>query len=84
MTSTTPRPTRLRRALEDVRIVRLCFIDPSDGGDVYRDSVSLEWRGADEGGSWRLQSWALDCRMDLYSCSFTYFPADPANGDQFR
>lgn len=71
------------RAVESGEIDRLGFIDPSDGGDVHRYSVNAEWRGKADTGHWSAQAYALDYRMDLYS-NFTYFLADPVNGDQFR
>lgn len=71
------------RAVESGQIGRYGFIDPSDGGEVHRYSASLEWRRGDASQRWRVQGYALDYRMDLYS-NFTYFLADPVNGDQFR
>lgn len=71
------------RAVQSGQISRLGFIDPTDGGAVRRYSLNTEWRGLSDRGNWRVQTYALYYKMDLFS-DFTYFLNDPVNGDQFN
>ncbi len=71
------------RAVESGEIDELGFIDPSDGGEVRRYSLNAELRRPTEDGHWSAEAYALRYKMDLYS-NFTYFLADPVNGDQFE
>lgn len=59
-------------------------IDPTDGGQSRRNSVSMDWtQTLSENSEWRFSSWYMDYALDLYS-NFTYFDADPVRGDQFQ
>lgn len=58
-------------------------LDPTDGGIASRYSLSLEGRTALDGGSFRLDAYAIKSRLSLFS-NFTFFKDDAVNGDQFR
>lgn len=71
------------RAVADGSLGRLGAIDPSDGGDTARSSLSYALRRrAAGGGQFELNAFAVRSRLDLYS-NLTYFLRDPVNGDQF-
>lgn len=72
-----------QRAIESGQIDRLGFIDPTVGGDTQRYSLSFQGRGRNDDSSWDYSLYAIDYALDLYS-NFTYFLADPVNGDQFE
>lgn len=72
-----------QRAIESGQIDRLGFIDPTVGGDTQRYSLSFQGRGRNDSSSWDYSLYAIDYALDLYS-NFTYFLADPVNGDQFE
>lgn len=72
-----------RRAVEDGRIDRFGFVDPSDGGDTARQSLSADWTRRYSDGMFKLNTYLIRSRLDLYS-NFTYFLDDPVNGDQFQ
>lgn len=71
------------RAIADGRLDRLGFVDPTDGGDSERFSVTLNstWQHGD--AETRLDAYAFTYQLNLFS-NFTYFLDDPVNGDQFE
>ena len=70
------------RAAQDGAIGRFGFVDPSNGGETHR--YSLSGQGHRRFGERRLDysAWAMDYRLQLFS-NFTY-ALDPVNGDQFE
>jgi TonB dependent receptor/TonB-dependent Receptor Plug Domain len=71
------------RAIADGTLVsRFDAIDNTDGGESHRYSLSGAWQKADATSSTRVNAWLSGSSLDLYS-NFTYFLADPVNGDQF-
>jgi len=69
------------RAVESGDLSRFGYIDPTDGGETHRYSLSGDWwRQVGEGRLTAL-AYAIDYRLDLIS-NFTYF-LDQADGDQF-
>lgn len=72
------------RAVASGELDRLGAIDPSDGGDTARSSLSYALRKRNAGGSglFELNAFVVRSRLDLYS-NLTYFLNDPVNGDQF-
>ncbi|MEO6750850.1 MAG: TonB-dependent receptor [Opitutus sp.] len=64
-------------------IDRFGLIDPSDGGDSQRYSLTAEWHRRNSAGSTRVMAYGFFYEMDLFS-NFTYFLADPVRGDQFE
>jgi len=62
---------------------RFDSLDPSDGGNTSRVSLSGEWhRNADDGSSTRVSAYAMRYRLQLWS-NFTYALDRPVEGDQF-
>jgi outer membrane receptor protein involved in Fe transport len=71
------------RAVESGQIGRFSAIDPSDGGDSSRYSLSFNKQHKDQHGGWKMSAYAVRSSLDLYN-NFTYFMNDPVNGDQFN
>ena len=71
------------RAIDDGRIGRFGTLDPTDGGDSYRYSGSVEWQRTRNNASTKVSAFGLAYDLNLFS-NFTYFLDDPENGDQFR
>jgi hypothetical protein len=71
------------RAIMSGQIGLFDALDPSDGGNASRYSLSARWADTDAGGAWRANAYAIKSKLDLYS-NFTYFLSDPVNGDQFH
>lgn len=71
-----------KRAVNAGLIDRFGSIDPTDGGDSQRYSLTAEWRRQTGAGATKLMAYGLYTGMDLYS-NFTYFLNDPVRGDQF-
>ena len=71
-----------KRAVDDGSLGRFAAIDPSDGGQSHRYSLSTAWRRTGEDSSTRVNAYLIDWKLRLYS-NFTYFLDDPVNGDQF-
>lgn len=72
-----------QRALAAGLVGRYGAIDPTDGGDTARHSLSADWLGRYADGSARINAYLIRSRLDLYS-NFTYALDDPVNGDQFN
>lgn len=71
-----------QRAVDAGAIGRFDTIDPSDGGEAQRYSVSGTWRRTVADSASKVNAFVIRNRTDLYS-NFTYFLDDPVNGDQF-
>jgi hypothetical protein len=71
------------RAIASGEIPRFGTLDATDGGRTRRLSLSGKWFDNDPAGQTQISAYALDYRFDLFS-NFTYFLADPVNGDQFE
>ncbi|WP_124553480.1 TonB-dependent receptor [Methylophilus methylotrophus] len=71
------------RAVRSGQIGRFDAIDPTDGGDSSRYSLSFNKQHRDQHGGWQMSAYAVRSSLDLYS-NFTYFLNDPVNGDQFN
>ena len=71
------------RAVGGGALDRFGNIDPTDGGDSDRASLSFDatFKGAD--GTTRFTAYAIYYRLSLFS-NFTYFLNDPVNGDQIN
>ena len=70
------------RAVESGQIDRFSFIDPTDGGESHRYSVSADAWGELGSGGWRATVYGIDYHLALVS-NFTY-ATDPEHGDQFE
>lgn len=72
-----------QRAILSGELDRFGAIDPSDGGNTDRFSLSARIAGTDEAGSWKANAFVIKSSLNLYN-NFTYFLADPVFGDQFH
>jgi len=72
-----------RRAVDEGIISRFGTLDPTDGGNSQRYSISGEWHRATANGMTRVLAYGYYYDLDLFS-NFTYFLDDPVNGDQFQ
>jgi hypothetical protein len=70
------------RAVQNGTLGRFDALDPSDGGEARRISVSSVWRRTAAASASKVSAYLIRNQLDLYS-NFTYFDADPVNGDQF-
>jgi len=70
------------RAVQSGLIDRFGAVDPSDGGQTNRYSLSGEWRQTDGDVSRNVNVYAIRSQLTLTS-NFTYFLDNPAQGDQF-
>ncbi|MDD0811888.1 TonB-dependent receptor plug domain-containing protein [Curvibacter sp. RS43] len=61
---------------------RFDAVDPSDGGNTSRYSLSGEWHDRDRTGETRVSAYAMKYALKLFS-NFTYAMDRPATGDQF-
>ncbi|MBS0521580.1 MAG: TonB-dependent receptor [Proteobacteria bacterium] len=58
-------------------------IDPTDGGDSQRYSLSAHWNRRNETTDTRIEGYFVYSTLNLYN-NFTYWLNDPVNGDQFQ
>ena len=72
-----------RRAVDSGTLSRFGAVDATDGGKASRYSLSGEWRNTTASGQTKINAYAVQQQLDLYS-NFTYFLDDPVNGDQFN
>jgi hypothetical protein len=72
-----------RRAVDAGTLDRFGLIDPSDGGDSQRYSLTAEWHRREVDGATHVMAYGYYYNMDLFS-NFTYFLNDPVRGDQFE
>ena len=70
------------RAVQSGAIDRFGFVDPTDGGESHRYSLSADWYRQMGAGRLHAQAYAVDYQLDLFS-NFTY-ATDTANSDQFE
>lgn len=70
------------RAVQSGNISRFGAIDPTDGGETHRYSVSGDWWSHIGAGELKVDIFGMDYQLDLIS-NFTY-AIDPINGDQFE
>jgi len=61
---------------------RFDSLDPTDGGQTRRTSLSGEWHRQGESDATRVWAYAIDYSLGLFS-NFTYALEQPADGDQF-
>jgi opacity protein-like surface antigen/outer membrane receptor protein involved in Fe transport len=58
-------------------------IDPTDGGDSSRYSLSARMAQSDSDGLWKANVYFVKYTLDLFN-NFTWDTIDPVNGDQFH
>jgi len=71
------------RAVSEGIIGRFGTLNPTDGGDTGRFSLSGRWSQTSETGITRANAYVIRYGMNLFN-DFTYFLNDPISGDQFR
>nr|WP_264048922.1 TonB-dependent receptor [Methylobacterium sp. FF17] len=71
------------RAVSEGIIGRFGTLNPTDGGDTGRFSLSGRWSQTGDAGITRANAYVIRYGMNLFN-DFTYFLNDPMNGDQFR
>ena len=72
-----------RRAVDSGIIDRFGEIDPTDGGDSQRYSLTAEWHRQSAEGMTQVMAYGFYYDVDLFS-NFTYFLSDTNRGDQFE
>jgi hypothetical protein len=70
------------RAVSSGQLGRYDALDPTDGGEASRYSLSGTWRRTAADSASKVSAYLIRNQLDLYS-NFTYFLGDPVNGDQF-
>jgi hypothetical protein len=70
------------RAVSAGALGRFDALDPTDGGQARRLSVSGVWRRTAADSASKVSAYLIRNQLDLFS-NFTYFLDDPVNGDQF-
>lgn len=58
-------------------------LDPTDGGNTQRFSLSAQLAKTDPGSAWQANIYAVRSALNLWN-DFTYFLQDPVHGDQFH
>ena len=58
-------------------------LDPTDGGDTDRASLSARLAQSDDNGSWKANAYLVKYRLDLFN-NYTWYLTDLVNGDQFH
>jgi len=71
------------RAVADGEIGRFGTIDPTDGGETHRYSLSAEYQHSGVDSVTRAVAYGIDYKLNLFS-NFTYDLDDPIHGDQFE
>lgn len=71
------------RAVDQGLIPLTGTLNPDDGGNTSRFSLSGRWSRSDAQSATRVEAYAIHSTLNLYN-DFTYFLANPVLGDQFR
>ena len=71
------------RAVTSGLIGRFGTLDPTDGGNANRFSLSGRWQQSDKDSATRANAYVINSSLNLYN-NFTYFLTYQTNGDQFR
>jgi outer membrane receptor protein involved in Fe transport len=72
-----------KRAVDEGLIGRFDSLDPSDGGDANRYSLSGAWNMAGQNSATSANAYVIRSNLHLWNDS-TFFQNDPVNGDQFE
>jgi len=62
---------------------RFGAVDPTDGGDTQRYSLSMRWSRSNADWATRIEAYGIYSTLNLYN-NFTFYLNDPVNGDQFQ
>src|SRR5262249_47631110 len=68
------------RAIQSGLIGLYGALDPTDGGNVNRYSLSGQWAQTDEAGAWRANPYVGKRNLNLFN-NFSFFLSSQANGD---
>ncbi|MGH8551768.1 MAG: TonB-dependent receptor domain-containing protein, partial [Methylococcales bacterium] len=71
-----------KRAVDFGLIDRFASLDPSDGGDSQRYSLTAQWHRETDTSATKVVAYGVYSELHLFS-NFTYYLADRINGDQF-
>jgi outer membrane receptor protein involved in Fe transport len=71
------------RAISSGEIGLYGALDPSDGGNSGRFSLSGNWAQSGDKGRSKVNFYVIKSSLNLWN-NFTYFLSDPVNGDQFH
>ncbi|MFZ5462750.1 MAG: TonB-dependent receptor [Pseudomonadota bacterium] len=71
-----------KRAVDAGLIGRFDALDPTDGGEASRYSLSGAWKRTAGNSVTQANAYLVRSKLGLFS-NFTYFLDDPVNGDQF-
>ncbi len=71
------------RAIETGQIGLYGEIDPYDGGNTSRYSLSARMAQTTDDGSWKANAYLAKYQLDLFN-DFTWFLTNPIDGDQFQ
>jgi outer membrane receptor protein involved in Fe transport len=69
------------RAIAEGLIGRFGSLDPSDGGQAQRASLSAQWHATVGGGVLSANTYVIGNHLTLWN-DFTHYLVDPINGDQ--
>ena len=69
------------RAVADIGLFG--SLNPTDGGNTERFSLSGQWAKTDGGNAWQANVFAVRSALNLFN-DFTYFLQNPTLGDQFH
>ena len=72
-----------KRALDAGLISRWDAVDPSDGGESSRYSLSAAWNRTGDSRATSANAYVIRSRLQLWN-NFTFYQDDPVNGDQFE
>jgi hypothetical protein len=72
-----------KRAVDSGLVPRFGTMDPTDGGQTERFSISFERHKALGNGEFHMDAYVIRYRLELFS-NFTYYLNDPVHGDQFE
>jgi outer membrane receptor protein involved in Fe transport len=71
------------RAIESGQVGLYGELDPTDGGNTDRFSVSARVAQSDANGSWKANGYLVKYDLDLFN-NYTWFLTNPVFGDQFH
>ena len=71
------------RAITSGQIGLYGALDPTDGGNAERFSISGRYRDNDSTSATKVDFYAIKSKLNLWN-NFTFFLSDPENGDQFH
>jgi outer membrane receptor protein involved in Fe transport len=71
------------RAITSGQVGLYGALDPTDGGNSNRFSISGKWAQTDKDGASKINFYAIKSSLDLYN-NFTFFLDNPNEGDQFH